>query len=428
MKTINYDSTPSFAEEMDLRDPLRSYRAHFYLPKRGDGQTALYFLGNSLGPQPRSAREYVSRVLDDWATRAVGAYVEGKEPWLSYPDHCIRPTAEILGALPHEIVVMNALTVNLHLMLTSFYRPTSDRFKILVEERPFPSDFYALSSHASLHGHDPARTIIRCRPRPGEETLRTEDIVSVVEQDGPSIALILFGGVNYLTGQAFDMKRLTEAGHAQGCTVGFDLAHAAGNIPLSLHGWDCDFALWCSYKYLNAGPGGPAGCFVHEKHHGRTDMPRLAGWWGEETQKRFAMTPDFAPAPGAGGWQISSPPIPMLAAYRAAVNLFAQTGMEQLRKKSVALTGYLEFLLQNLESDAFSIITPGDPAQRGAQLSLRTHRDGRRLFEKLLERGVLCDWREPDVIRVAPAPFYNTFTEVWTFARTLTSILRNHHD
>jgi len=424
MMKIPYDPSPAFAEEMDLRDPLRRYRAQFYLPKRRDGQAALYFLGNSLGLQPRSTREHISRVLDDWATRAVEGYFEGEDPWLSYADRSIKPTAEILGALPHEIVVMNALTVNLHLMLTSFYRPTRDRFKILVEERPFPSDLYALSSHAALHGHDPAQAILRCTPRPGEQTLSTEEIESEIERNGGSIALVLFGGVNYYTGQAFDMQRLTEAGQKQGCVVGFDLAHAAGNIPLSLHDWGSDFAVWCSYKYMNAGPGGPAGCFIHEKHHGRTDIPRLAGWWGEEVQKRFLMTPKFTPAPGAEGWQISSQSVPMLAAYRAAVNLFAQAGMERLRAKSVALTGYLEFLLQNVASGSFSIITPGDPAQRGAQLSLRTQGDGHRIFQKLLDRGVLCDWREPDVIRVAPAPFYNTFAEVSTFARILSSILR----
>jgi kynureninase len=424
MQKITYDSAPSFAEEMDLRDPLRSYRAQFFLPTRSKGQTIFYFLGNSLGPQPRSAQEYVSRVVRDWATRSVEAYFQGDEPWLSYADHFTKPTAEILGALPHEIAVMNALTVNLHLMLTSFYRPTSDRFKILVEERPFPSDLYALSSHVSLHGHDPARAIIRCKPRPGEYTLRTEDIESEIQRNGPSIALILFGGVNYHTGQAFEMKRLTEAGHKAGCVVGFDLAHAAGNIPLSLHSWGCDFAVWCSYKYLNAGPGGPGGCFVHEKHHSRTDMPRLAGWWGEETQERFAMRPGFTPAPGAGGWHVSSPPVPMLAAYRAAINLFAQAGMEQLRTKSVALTGYLEFLLRQLEPNALSIITPGDPLQRGAQLSLRTRERGHQLFQKLLDRGVLCDYREPDVIRMAPAPFYNTYGEVLASVRILSSILR----
>jgi len=421
---MEYDSSPAFAEETDRTDPLRSYRSKFHLPKRQDGQPSVYFLGNSLGPQPRSAREYVNRVLDDWASHAVEGHFTGKEPWLSYPDLFAKPTAEIVGGLQHEVVAMNALTVNLHVMLTSFYRPTSERFKILVEDRPFPSDYYALTSHVALHGYDPAKAFIHCRPLPGETSLRTEEIQSEIVRHGSSLALIFLGGVNYYSGQAFDMELITRTAREQGCIVGFDLAHAAGNIPLELHSWGCDFAVWCSYKYLNAGPGGPAGCFVHERHHGRHDIPRLAGWWGEESQHRFAMTPQFVPSPGAEGWQISNPPIPMLAAYRASMELFEQAGMGRLRAKSVALTGYLEFLLDRLESDHFSTLTPRDPARRGAQLSLHMHRDGRRVFEELLARGVMCDWREPDVIRIAPAPFFNTFTEVLECTKVFSSIIQ----
>ena len=318
---------------------------------------------------------------------------------------------------------MNALTVNIHLMLASFYAPTGGRFRVLVEQQPFPSDRFALGSHLALRGQDPASSVIECRPRSGERTLRTEDIEQLIDETGDSIALVFFAGVNYYTGQAFDLERITDAAHRAGAIVAFDLAHASGNIPLKLHDWGVDVAFWCSYKYLNAGPGSPGGVFVHERHHRRTDLPRLTGWWGEEPAKRFAMTQEFEPAAGAAGWQVSNPPILMLGAYRASMEIFSEAGMEPLRAKSLLLTGYLEFLLDRMRGDAFEIITPRNPAERGAQLSLYMKRDGKRVFDALTDAGFLTDWRDPDVIRVAPIPLTTTFEEVFAFTREFGSLV-----
>jgi len=420
---VNARPDRSVAEALDRDDPLHEYRAAFHIPKDPDGRDLIYFAGNSLGLQPAGTRHEVHRVLEAWRDLGVEGHFHGADPWLSYPERITAPTARIVGALPREVVVMNALTVNLHLMLVSFYRPAGRRWRILMEGSPFPSDLYAAASQASFHGLDPAEAILEAHPRPGETTLRTDDLEALIEREGATIALILIGGVNYYTGQAFDMDRITRAGHAQGCVVGLDLAHAAGNIPLQLHEWGVDFAVWCSYKYLNAGPGSPGGCFIHERHHASNALPRFAGWWGEEREKRFRMTPRFEPAPGAEGWQVSNPPMLMLAAYRASVELFERASMERLREKSVKLTSYLESLLDGLPGEAFSVITPRVPGHRGAQLSLFMKRDGRRVFEALLEGGVLCDWREPNVIRVAPVPLYNTFCEVYDFARLFSSLL-----
>jgi kynureninase len=412
-----------YARRLDREDALAEFRRKFHLPRREDGAPAVYLLGNSLGPQPLDTARHVRDVLDAWAEHGVHAHFEGREPWLRYPEALTATTAEIVGARTAEVVLMNALTVNLHLMLASFYRPTPSRFRILVEAHPFPSDHYAITSHLALRGQDPQEALLECRPRQGERTLRTEDIEQLLQRQGDAIALVLFGGVNYYTGQAFDLERITAAAHRAGALAAFDLAHAAGNVPLKLHDWGVDVAFWCSYKYLNAGPGSPGGVFVHERHHGDPPRPRLAGWWGEAPAKRFAMTPEFAPAPGAAGWQVSNPPVLMLAAYRASMEIFRAAGMERLREKSVRLTGYLEFLLDRLASDAFEIITPRTPAARGAQLSLLMKRNGPEVFQGLSTEGYVVDWRDPDVIRVAPIPLTTTFAEVYAFVQTFARLI-----
>ncbi len=407
----------SFAREMDAADPLAAYRERFLIPKSRNGHACLYFCGNSLGLQPRTAQSYIEQELRDWAEFGVEGHFHAKHPWLPYHELLAEQTARLVGAQPFEVVVMNSLTVNLHLMLLSFYRPTRERYKILIEANAFPSDQYAVQSQIRFHGYDPATALLELQPRENELTLRAEDIETFIAKEGERIAVILLGGVNYATGQAFDMRRITAAGHAQGCVVGFDLAHAAGNLVLSLHDWEVDFAVWCSYKYLNAGPGGIAGCFVHERHGRSFDLPRLAGWWGHNKKTRFLMEPEFEALPGAEGWQLSNPPIFQLAALRAAMDIFDEVGMPKLRAKSVLLTGYLEYLLTREPPRNFAIITPADPEQRGAQLSLRMPHNGKRILQRLLEQNVICDWREPDLIRVAPAPLYNSFEEVYRFAR-----------
>jgi kynureninase len=414
-----FKPTQAEAQQRDADDPLASYRAQFHLPQTKAGVPYLYLCAHSLGLQPKSVAAYVQQELRDWATLGVEGHFMAQTPWLSYHETLTAQTARLVGALPLEVVVMNALTVNLHLMFVSFYRPTSQRYKILVEADAFPSDRYAVESHLKWHGYDPRDALIALPPRDGEAAVRTEDIEAVLARDGASIALVWLGGVNYYTGQAFDMARITQAGHAQGCVVGFDLAHAAGNLVLRLHDWDVDCAVWCSYKYLNAGPGSVAGCFVHERHARRSDLPRFSGWWGHNKTTRFAMPPDFDPIPGAEGWQLSNPPILQLAALRASMDLFDQVGIKRLRAKSERLTGYLEALLDHHALNGISLITPRDPQQRGAQLSLRIAQHGKILHERLTQANVLCDWREPDVIRVAPAPLYNTFMEVYSFVNHL---------
>ncbi len=400
---------------MDASDPLAGYRTRFLFPKKQNGRDCIYLCGNSLGLQPRTTQAYIEQELRDWAELGVEGHFHAQHPWLPYHEFLAEQTARLVGALPSEVVVMNSLTVNLHLMMLSFYRPKRERFKILIEANAFPSDQYAVQSQIKLHDLHPQNAMVELQPRTGETTLRTEDIENFIAKEGKHIALIMLGGVNYATGQAFDMKRITAAGHAQGCIVGFDLAHAAGNLVLALHEWNVDFAVWCSYKYLNAGPGGIAGCFVHERHAHDAALPRLAGWWGNNKQKRFLMQPEFEVLPGAEGWQLSNPPIFQLAALRASMEIFDEVGMERLRAKSLLLTGYLEYLLLHKASPHFSIITPRDPEQRGAQLSLQMQRNGKAVLQRLLEQNVICDWREPDLIRVAPAPLYNSFEDVFRF-------------
>ncbi len=409
------------AEKLDADDKLSHYRSQFHIPRKKDGGETIYFCGNSLGLQPKAVREYIEEELDAWKLLGVEGHFAGKHPWMPYHELLTDKTAGLVGAKPLEVVVMNSLTVNLHLMLVSFYRPTTRRHKIVIESHPFPSDRYAVESQIRYHGFDPRHSLIELKPRSGEETLRTEDIEDVLEADGDEIALVMLGGVNYYSGQAFDLERITRAGQAQGCVVGFDLAHAAGNIPLKLHEWNVDFAVWCSYKYLNAGPGSIAGCFVHERHSGDRSLPRFSGWWGQNKHIRFQMGPVFDPLPGAEGWQLSNPPILLMAALRASMDIFDEAGMDALTAKSRQMTGYLEYLLDQHPSTRFSVITPRDPAQRGCQLSIRVHDRGKALFEFLTDNGVICDWREPDVIRVAPVPLYNSFTDVYRFSEIISS-------
>jgi kynureninase len=414
-----YEDSEAFARRLDAEDPLRAFRDEFHFPTRADGTPVVYLVGNSLGLQPKKARPYVDEALEDWARLGVEGHFRARNPWLPYHETLTEKTARLVGAQPLEVVVMNTLSVNLHLMMVSFYRPTRERFKLLTEAGAFPSDQYAVASQARFHGYNPEEALLRVAPRPGEETLRTEDILDTLERHGREIALVLLGNVNYLTGQAFDMAAITRAAHAQGCLVGFDLAHGAGNLALRLHDDGPDFAVWCSYKYLNGGPGSLGGVFVHERHARSPGIPRFEGWWGHNKQTRFQMGPTFDPLPGAEGWQLSNPPILQLAALRASLELFDRATMPALRAKSERLTGYLEFLLDRLPPGAVRVTTPRDPAQRGAQLSLRFRGEPRQLLGRLTEAGVVCDFREPDVIRAAPAPLYCSFTDVYRFVRTL---------
>ena len=418
-------------KELDTLDPLAHFRERFYMPKDASGEDALYFTGNSLGPMPITARGYIEQELKDWETLGVNAHMHAKNPWLPYHEFLTERMAAIVGAKPIETIMMNSLTVNLHFLLVSFYRPTAVRYKIIIEKGAFPSDQYAIKSHLRLHGYmsepraiatGPA-ALIELTPREGESTLRTEDIIETIEQEGETVALVLLGGVNYLTGQAFDMQAITKAGHKAGAVVGFDLAHAAGNIELKMHDWDVDFAPWCSYKYLNGGPGAVGGAFIHERHANNFDLPRFAGWWGHDKETRFLMGPDFQPIPGAEGWQTSNPAVLPMAALRASLEIFEEAGMPALIEKSHKLTGYLEKLIDAIDSDRISIITPRDPNARGCQLSIRVKDGDKSLHDRLVAREVFADWREPGVIRVAPAPLYNSFEDVFRFSEVLKGCL-----
>ena len=420
---MKYSNTLEFALEMDGKDPLRDRKKQFLNPKTTDGKDCIYFCGNSLGLQPRSARSLVERIMKDWETRAVEGHFEGDEPWVPYHERLAPAMSRIVGAKEEEVILMNSLTVNLHLMMVSFYRPVPGRSKILIEKNAFPSDQYAVKSQIEFHGFDVEDSLLELEPRPGETLLRTEDIVKTIEREGEEIALIMMGGLNYYTGQVYDMKRITKAGHSKGCTVGFDLAHAVGNAPLNLHDWDVDFAVWCTYKYLNSGPGGIAGAFVHERHHKDENLPRFAGWWGHDKENRFLMDENFVPIPTAEGWQLSCGPILLEASFRASLEMFDEVGMEELRRKSELLTGYLEFLIGRIQSDKIEIITPSDPAERGCQLSVRVIGSDKSLFHALHDKGIITDWREPDVIRVAPTPMYNSYEEVFRFVAILKDCL-----
>lgn len=412
-----YQPGPEFAAAMDARDPLAPFRERFCFPTTQSGESCIYLCGHSLGLQLKSTASYLEQELRDWAQLGVEGHFHARHPWMPYHRLLTTQTAELVGAKPAEVVVMNSLTVNLHLMMASFYRPTPQRRKILIEPAAFPSDQYAVKSQILFHGFDPSTSLLELTPRDGETCMRDEDIEAFIDREGESIALILLGGVNYATGQAFDLAGITKAGHRNGCVVGFDLAHAAGNLPLRLHDWGPDFAAWCSYKYLNGGPGCVAGCFVHERHARACNLPRFAGWWGHDESTRFLIGRDFHPMEGAEGWQLSNPPILALAALRASMELFAEAGMDNLRAKSVSLTGYLEFLLDQAQCPKFEIVTPREPARRGAQLSIRIPSAGRNLCDQLTAEGVVGDWREPDTYRVAPVPLYNSYQDVYHFVQ-----------
>jgi kynureninase len=403
---------------MDRDDSLRRFRQNFLFPQK-DGRDLLYFTGNSLGLQPTTAATYVTEVLDDWKTLGVEGHVSGNHPWLPYHEFVADNLAEIVGASPLEVVAMNSLTVNLHLLMVSFYRPTRERFKVIIESGAFPSDRYAVESQIRFHGYEPERALIEIKPREGEDCLRTEDIEREIGIIGNQLALVMLGGVNYRTGQLFDMPRIAAAAQKAGAFAGFDLAHAAGNVPLKLHDWNADFAVWCSYKYLNSGPGAIAGAFIHERHADDDSIPRFAGWWGHEKETRFLMGPEFRPLRGAEGWQLSNPPIFQLAALRASLELFAEAGMAELRKKSVQLTGYLEFLVNAIGDDRIELVTPSSADERGCQLSIRVRHADKSLYNNLLTRGISVDWREPDIVRCAPVPLYNSFSDVLSFTKAL---------
>jgi len=417
---MTYENTLAFARQLDAQDPLRTYRNQFHIPQR-NGQPLIYFCGNSLGLQPRRVREYLDRELRVWQDLGVEGWFERpeeeeEEPWLTVHTRCKEPLAAIVGARPGEVCPMNNLTVNLHLLLSSFYRPTAKNYTILTIGGDFPSDQYALETHLRSRGQDPDQALVEVHPRKGEATWRTEDILDAIEEKRDSLALVLLSGLHYYTGQVFDMPAIAAKARAVGVPCGFDLAHAVGNIPLRLHDWGVDFATWCSYKYLNSGPGGVSGIFVHEKHHHTPDdpgyLPRLAGWWGYDQDRRFAMTKGFVPMPGADGWQLSTPTVLAMAAHHAAIQLTAEASMDALRQKSEQLTGYLEHVLR-ASGYPLTLLTPADPAQRGCQLSLLVKENGKALFDQLTAAGVIGDWREPDCIRLAPTPLYNTFEEVW---------------
>lgn len=418
---MEYNNTEEFAEKLDIADELKEYRDNFFIPKTQNGNDVIYFAGNSLGLQPKTVRQYVEQELLDWEKMGVEGHMHAKHPWLPYHEFLTEQTAGIVGALPEEVVNMNSLTVNLHLMLVSFYRPSGKRNKILIEANAFPSDHYAVQSHIKYHGNDTKECLIEMSPRDGEVIIRTEDILKKIEDEGDSIALIMFAGVNYYTGQAFEMEKITEAGHKKGCMVGFDLAHAAGNLKLELNKWGCDFAVWCSYKYLNGGPGAIAGAFVHKKHLLDMNIPKFWGWWGQDKATRFLMDHDFRPIPTVESWQLSNPPILQLAALRASLDIFHKAGMDALRKKSEVLTGYMEYLINENNNGNIEIITPKNKIERGCQLSLRAKQNGKVLHKKLNDAGVICDWREPDVIRCAPVPLYNTYKDIREFVKILYS-------
>mgnify|MGYP003677839220 CR=1 FL=1 len=419
--TTTHPTEESHARALDADDPLAKYRERFHIPFR-DGKPVVYLTGNSLGCQPKDARRLVEQELEDWANLAVNAHFEGRDPWKDYHEQFRDPLARLVGAKPSEVVAMNSLTVNLHLLMLSFYRPTRTRYKIVIENNAFPSDSYAVASQAHLHGFKPNDAIIRLKPRQGEHTLRTEDVCERIIAEGDSIALVMIGGVNYLTGQLMDMQTITRIGHEAGCVVGWDLAHAAGNVPMQLHDWNADFAAWCSYKYLNAGPGGIAGAFVHERHH-TADLPRLAGWWGNDPATRFNMQPGFEPVASADAWQISNPPILAMTPLKASLAIFDEIGIDRLREKAVTITGYMESLICSRCRDSISILTPEDPGHRGSQLSLVVNTNTAGIRDRLEERGIVADYREPNVIRAAPVPSYVSYHDVWRFVDTLSDLV-----
>ena len=414
-----YRNTKEFALSLDEDDTLKHYRNEFHIPLKKNGEEHVYLCGNSLGLQPKRTKKFINQELEDWAYFGVSGHFHAKNPWMPYHEFLAESYSKIVGAKPLEVVAMNTLTVNLHLMMVSFYRPTKERYKIIIEEDAFPSDIYAVESQIKHHGYLVEDSLIKLKPRGGESAIRTEDISVIIDRLGDEIALIMLGGVNYYTGQVFDFEIITKLAHNKGINIGFDLAHAAGNIKLELNKWGVDFAVWCSYKYLNSGPGSVAAAFVHEKHH-QLDLLRFAGWWGHNKADRFDMPDKFNAIKSAEGWQLSNPPILSLAAIRASLSIFDEVGMDKLLEKSKKLTDYLLFLLNTIETDRIEIITP---EERGCQISIRVKNGNKELFNKITEKGVIADWREPDVIRVAPVPLYNSFTDVFKFYDILKEVL-----
>jgi kynureninase len=420
---MQFQNNLAFAKSLDNLDALSKYKSEFIFPQH-NGKDVIYFTGNSLGLQPKRTKKYVDEVMNDWANLAVEGHFYAEKPWWDYHERFAVPLGKIVGAKPSEVTVMNTLTVNLHLLMVSFYRPTKNRYKIICEEKAFPSDQYMFQSQVHFHGYKTEDAIIELKRREGEHNLRLEDILAKIEEVGDELALVMIGGVNYYTGQVFDIKSITEAGHKVGAVVGWDLAHAAGNIALHLHDWNVDFASWCSYKYMNSGPGNASGCFIHEKHHHNDELPRFAGWWGHNKERRFKMEQTFEPVHGADGWQISNLPILSLAPYLASVEMFDEIGMEKIIQKRNQITAYLEFILYEIDKEVkghFEIITPLNPEERASQLSVYFHGEGRSLFEYLMKNGVVTDWREPNVIRFAPVPLYCSFEDMYNFGQILKS-------
>ena len=418
-----YKPTLEYALQQDQEDKLSYLREQFHIPKDKEGNNWLYFTGNSLGLQPKRTQQYIQQELNDWAQYGVEGHFEGETPWLPYHEFLTEKMAKIVGAKPLEVVVMNTLTTNLHLLMVSFYQPTQKKYKIVIESDAFPSDRYAVQSQLKFHGFDVEEGLIEWKPREGEELLRIEDLEGIVEEQGDEIALLLIGGVNYYTGQYLDIKRIAKIGHAKNCMVGIDLAHGAGNISPELHDSGVDFAAWCTYKYLNSGPGSLAGLFVHEKHAHNKELPRFAGWWNHNKETRFNMRQPFDVMPGAEGWQLSNPPILSMAAIRASLDMFDEVGMEALRAKSEKLTGYFEYLITQIDTASIKIITPSNPKERGCQLSIQVKNADKSLHKKLTENNIITDWREPDVIRCAPVPMYNSFEDVFRMVEILKKLL-----
>ena len=418
-----YQNSLAYAKQLDREDPLSYLRKEFHIPRDKNGKEWLYFTGNSLGLQPKTTSKYIKQELDDWANFGVEGHFEAKNPWLSYHELLTDKMAKIVGAKPIEVVVMNTLTTNLHLLMVSFYQPSKTKYKIIIESDAFPSDRYAVQSQLSFHGFDPEEALIEWKPKEGKELLELEDLKSILDSQGDEVALLLIGGVNYYTGQYLDIKKIAELGHAKKCMVGIDLAHGAGNIQPNLHDSSIDFAAWCTYKYLNSGPGSLSGLFVHEKHAQRKDLPRFAGWWNHNKETRFNMRQPFDVMEGAEGWQLSNPPILSMAAIKASLDIFEKVGMDALVKKSKKLTGFFEYLVNEIASDTIKIITPTNPNERGCQLSLQVKNADKNLHRKLTENNIITDWREPDVIRCAPVPMYTSFEDVYCMVKTLESLL-----
>jgi len=419
---MNYQNSLDFAKQLDGRDPLKEVRNKFHIPKDNNGKDWLYFTGNSLGLQPKVTADYIQQELKDWANLGVEGHFEAKNPWLHYHEYLTDNMAKIVGAKPKEVVVMNTLTTNLHLLMVSFYSPTKTKYKIVIESDAFPSDRYAVQSQLKFHGFS-ENDLIEWKPRRGEELLNIEDLETIIDKQGDEIAMLLIGGVNYYTGQFLDIKKIAEIGHSKNCIVGIDLAHGAGNIQPNLHDSGVDFAAWCTYKYLNSGPGSLAGLFVHERHADNKDLPRFAGWWNHNKETRFNMRMPFDVMEGAEGWQLSNPPILSMAAIKASLDLFEEVGMDALREKSEKLTGYFEFLINQIETDRIRIITPKNPKERGCQLSIQVKNADKSLHQKLMDHHIITDWREPDVIRCAPVPMYNSFEDVYQMVSILKELV-----